>query len=315
MTQLISKAPAYIAARNVLGDVRKVFDSVGDAIAALKKIYSTENFPADFPTLAARVGLVDVTGDDSIPPLADWPAEYASSMVAVSFIGVRGLKADPNDPKSKDVNGARGFVMYPLYSIDSIQADESGPKWLWKIAEKEASHVAMRGLRNVAPALGTDALAAAAMAMPLTVSDYVEESDSEGFDSTAFDTMWKNFRKALAEDPATAALVPGLPAKAEVLKCIRSKPFAVEQYPDLESIGTFTFIGEAMAGIIDTMREAAISSGQEFDLESTEIRSWLAGRDTKTFQGPRKVEPLDTSKINFAAFMQQNKPAESAPKA
>jgi hypothetical protein len=311
MTQLISKAPAYIAARNVLGDVRKVFDGVEEALTALRSIYATEGFPADFPTVAARVGAVDVSNADSIPPVSDWPAEYATSLVAVSFIGVRGLKADPNDPKSKDVNGARGFSIYPLYSIDSIRADESGEKWLWKVTEKEASHVAMRGLRNVAPALGTDALAQAAMAMPLTVSDYVEESESEAMDTTAFDSTWKDFRVMLAQDPATAALVPSLPSKSEVLKCIRSKPYAVEQYDAMESIGTFEFIGNTMAAIIDHMRERAIASGEEYALESTEIRDWLANRATKTFAGPRKPE-LDVKSVDFASFMKAAAPATPA---
>lgn len=305
MTQLISKSASYIAARNKLGDHRKVFDSLTDALAALKSIYATENFPADFPTVAARVGLIDVTGDDTVPPLAEWPAEYQNAQVCVSFIGVRGLK-DSDKPDAKEVNGAKGFTLYPLYSIDAIRADESGEKWLWKIAEKEASHVAMRGLRNVALALGADALAAAAMAMPLTVSDYVEESESDAMDTTAFDKMWKQFRKMLSEDAATAALVPGLPQKAEVLKSIRSAAYAREQYADLESIGTFRFIGETMANIIDVMHKQAVDEGQEFELDSSDIRGWIAGRDTKTFAGPRKTEQADLTKVNFAAFMTGN---------
>jgi len=304
MTQLISKAPAYIAARNILGDYRKVCDDLPTAIGVLKSIYATKDFPGDFPTVAARVGLIDVTGDDTIPPVTEWPAEFGTAQVCVSFIGLRGL----TDDAGKAVNGAKGFAVYPLHSLDAIRSNEDGESWLYKIAEKEGSHIALRGLRNVAPALGNDALAAAAMSMPITVSDYVEESTSEGLDTTAFDTLWKQFRKMLSETPDTAALVPSLPNKSEVLKAIRSTAYAKQEYEQLESIGAFRFIADTMANIIDHMRGEAVAKGEEFELDSAEIRGWVATRDTKVFAAPVKAA-LDPSKIKLTGFAQFLAPA------
>lgn len=303
MTQrnvILSKSAEYAAARKVLGDHRKVFESVTDAIGALKTIYATTGFPQTFPVVGARIGLIDVTGDDAIPPLADWPEEYRvdSVKVAVTFIGVRGIKGEDG----KESNGARGFALYPLHPLDAIQADETGIEWLWKVAEKEASHVALRGLRNVNSALGNDALAQAAMEMPISVSDYVEESTRESMDTTAFDTLWKQFRKMLGESPATAALVSRLPSKSEVLKSIRSTAYAKETYPELESMGSFTWMAGTMAAIIDQMKEAAIREGEDFELDSDEIKGWLATRDTKVFVAPKKVEG-DLSSVDFGAFM------------
>ena len=305
MTQvnaITSKSAEYANARKVLGDYRKVFESTTDAIAALRGIFATEGFPQAFPVVGARIGLIDVTGEDSIPPLADWPEEYRTEgvKVAITFIGVRGIP-DPQNP-GKDVNGAKGFALYPLHPLDAIQSDESGLDWLWKVAEKEASHVALRQLRNVNPALGSDALAQAAMEMPLTVSDYVEESTRESMDTTAFDTLWKQFRKMLSESPATAALVARLPSKAEVLKAIRSKSYAEEAYPELESMGSFKWMATTMAAIIDQMRAAAIQEGTDFDLDSDEIKGWLATRDTKVFASAKKPE-ADLSSVDFGAFM------------
>lgn len=297
MSTLISKSPAYIAARNILGDHRKVFESLSDAIGSLKSIYATADFPSDFPTVAARVGLIDVTNDETIPPVGEWPAEFNAAMVAVSFIGVRGLK----DEADKEVNGARGFAVYPFHGLDAIRAVEDGEAWLFKLAEKESGHIALRGLRNVAMALGTDALAAAAMSMPVTVADYVEESTSEGLDTTAFDKLWKQFRKMLSESADTAALVPQLPNKNEVLRAIRSTAYAKEEYAPLESIGAFRFIGDTMGNIIDHMRNEAIAAGQEFELDSAEIRGWIAGRDAKVYARPVKAA-LDPSKIKFEGF-------------
>lgn len=300
MTIILSKSANYAAARKVLGDHRKVYESVALAIAGLKAIYATEGFPDTFPVVGAGIGLLDITGDDTIPPLADWPAEYRdeSVKVAVTFIGIRGVKGDDG----KESNGARGFALYPLHALDAIQNDDTGLAWLWKVAEKEASHVALRGLRNVPVAGGSDMLAQAAQSMPISVSDYVEESTRESMDTTAFDTLWKKFRKMLAESSATAALVGRLPAKGEVLKAIRSTAFAKENYEELESMNTFVWMAGTMAAIIDQMRAAAIESGEDFDLDSDEIKGWLATRDTKVFAAPKK-ETGDLSSVDFAAFM------------
>lgn len=301
MTGLIviaSKHAAYIAARQKMGDHRKVCDSIEGAFDVLRGIYATAGFPQEFPTVAAGVGLVDVTGDDSIPPLADWPEEYRTEgvMVCVTFIGTRDAEHD-----GKKANGARGFAVYPLHPIDAIRGDESGEDWLWKVVEKESSHVALRGLRNVASGLGTDALSDAAKGMPLTVADYVEESTRESLDTSAFDGIWKQFRKMLAESPATAALVSRLPSKADVLKAIRSEAYAKAEYEDLEAMGAFRFIGENMAAIVDAMRAAAVANGDEFEYDSSEIRGWLTNRATKVFATARKVE-ADLSTVDFAAF-------------
>lgn len=298
--QIVSKSKAFIAAREVLGDHRKLFESTTAAIDALKLIYANPEFPAEFPTVAAGVGLVDLTAEDSIPPLADWPEAYRADggIICVSFLGVRKIQGDDG----KEYNGARGFVIMPLHGIDAIRAEDSGDAWLWKIIEKEEGHVALRGLRGVDSALGSDALAAAAMQMPLSVADYVEESTREGLDTSAFDDTWKQFRKLLAESPATAAMVPGLPTKGEVLKSIRSKAYAAEQYPDLESINAFVFIAESMARVIDNMRKKAIAAGKEYELDSTEMRGWLTGRDTKVFP-QQKVAEFNPAKVDFGAFM------------
>lgn len=308
MSNLTSKSAQYINAKNLLGDHRKDFDSLTDALDMLRKIYASEAFPADFPTVAAGVGLVDASGVDTIPPLDKWPAEYKTAGVStcVSFIGVRGIKQG-----EKEVNGARGFSVYPLHPIDAIRADETGEAWLNKITTKEASHVALRGLRNVPEALGTDALAAAALQMPVTVADYVEESTRESLDSTAFDNLWKNFRKMLSESPDTAALVPQLPVKAEVIKSIRSSEYARREWTQLEEIGAFVFMAETMVGMIEYMRAEATKEGTEFEIDSAEIKAWIANRDKLVFPSPKKVD-TDLSTLNFAAFVQKAIPTAAA---
>lgn len=302
MANITSNSAVYKAAREKLGDHRKDFDSLTDALATLRAIYAIDGFPQEFPTVAARLGLVDVSGEDTIPPVSEWPVEFSAPgvSVVVTFIGVRGIKVS-SDPNDKPVNGARGFAIFPLHPVEAITADDSGNDWLKKVITKESAHVALRGLRNVNPALGTDALVAAAQSMPLSVSDYVEESTSEGLDTAAFDKLWKQFRKLLSEDPATAALAVELPNKAEVIKAIRSAAFAREEYGNIESMGGFKWIGETMAATVDGMKAAASQEGEDFDFDSAEIRGWLAGRDSKVFTTPKRAA-ADLNTVDFAAF-------------
>lgn len=293
---ITKKSAAYEGARKVLGGHRKVYESVTAAIAGVRAILAVEGFPTDFPVVGAGIGAIDFTADDSVPPLAEWPAEYHTdgTKVAVSFLGVRGLK----DESGKDTDGARALVVMPLHPIDAIMADDSGAAWLWKIAEKEASHVAFRGLRNVAPELGIDALAQAAQAMPLAVSDYVDESSNEETDTSAFDALWKTFRKLLSQNPGTAPLVKELPNKPEVIKSIRSKAYAIENYDTLENIGAFVWLASTLATMIDQLAEES----DDVQIDSAQIRAWVGGRDTKVFQMARRTVG-DLSAVNFGAFM------------
>lgn len=295
-----TKSPEYIAARKVLDGHRKIFDSVAAAIAALKTIYADPaKFPAAFPIVASRINsLIDVTGDDTIPPLSDWPAEYSAEgvRVCVSFLGVRDLKGEDG----KSYNGATAFVIYPLPSINAIRDDASGESWLWKIVEKEASLVAFRPIREAAK-LGIEQLVAGAAQMPLTVSDYVEESTAES-EGAAFDGMWNQFRTMLKNNPGTSALVAGLPQKGEVVKSIRSKAYALQEYPTLENMGAFTFIAENMVKVMDMMKAQAVEAGEDFELDSSEITAWVAGRNTKVFTTPVRKE-VAADAVDFGSFM------------
>lgn len=303
MTKISTKSAAYAFAKEKLGgDVRRVFDSVEDAIAILKAIFSdADKFPADFPVVAAGIGSIDVSGESTFPPLTDWPEVYSSDgiKVAVAFIGTRNIP----DPESKNgkINGARGFVIYPLYSIESITLADNGAEWLWKIIEKESSHVAFRKLRNVPDDGGIEMFAAAANEMPLSIEDYLEESRASATDTEAFDSMWSTFKTMLAKEPGTAMLAKALPQKGEVIKSIRYAIYARENYPDLEAMGAFTFIAANMAAILDIERANAADDADAAKLDSSEIRAWVEGRETRVPPASRTSQPVDLSKVDLGA--------------
>lgn len=302
MNPILTTSTAYKFARGKLDGFRKSFESPADAIKTLRGILTHESFPSDFPVVVAGIGQIDLSDDDSVPPVSEWPAVFTEKgvLTVVSFIGVRGLDTDDK----KKANGAKGFAVFPVHPIDAIMADSAGAAWLWKITEKESSHVAFRGLRDAEAAVSAEALAAAAKAMPLTVSDYVEETAAASADSGAFEKIWAGFRKMLAGNPNTAPLVPVLPGKADVLKCIRSKAYAEELKPELESRNIFVWLGETIAKMADEMKAAAIESGDEdaSDYDSKQLREWLATRNEKVFAA-KTVPTVDLDKLDFASFM------------
>lgn len=302
MNPILSTSAAYKSARAKLDGVRKTFESPSDALKSVRSILSADGFPSDFPVVVAGIGQIDLSADDSVPPLSEWPEIYTSAgvLTVVSFIGVRKLPGEDG----KNANGAKGFAIFPVHPIDAIMADSAGAAWLWKVAEKESSHVAFRGLREVDAATGVDALAAAAKAMPLTVSDYVEETNAASTDSGAFEKIWAGFRKMLAGSPKTAALVPILPGKADVIKCIRSKAYAEELKPELESRNIFVWLGQNIIAIADQAKANAIEAGDEDanEYDSAQLKDWLATRNEKVFPA-KEVKVVDLDKLDFAGFM------------
>lgn len=90
---------------------------------------------------------------------------------------------------------------------------------------------------------------------------------------SAYDRLWRDFRKQLANQVETAPLVMQLPAKRDVKRAMRAKSYALANYPHLESIGAFTFMLTCLIQIADAMHE------QGHDVDSVEFHKWLAERE------------------------------------
>lgn len=308
MTVLSKKSKDYIVASAVIGGHRKAFISATAALTAVKAMFTKDanghGLPDSFPVVANGVGSVDVSSPDSIPPLADWPEAYrdeANYFVTVTFLGIRGM-TDPAD-STKVTDGVRGLVIATLPKVEAILAAQDGDKFIEKVVEKEIALVALRGLRGVSIDSSIDQLAAAALTMPVTAADYLETNSGPDVDTESFDKLWKDFRKMLADHPSTAALVPGLPQKNEVIKSIRSKAYATENYAALEQNGIFMVIAKLMGAVMDQLNTAAIAEGKEAQFDKGDIESWVAGRETKVFE-TRKPVAIDMAKVDFGGFFQ-----------
>ena len=291
---------AYDIARKAIG-FRKQFDTLALAYAAVESLVRTEGFPTSFAVLAAKVGSIDIAAGQ--PELADWPQEYHQEGigVCVSLLGIRGLKGEDG----KNVNGAGAIVLFPSYSIDAITSATGGADWLSKIVEKETAHEAFRGLRGFKSDTARGILAQSAMEMPVSIADYIESTSAGRADYSVFTANWSAILGAMRENPKFSALADAYPTqKAELVKCLRSKAYALSEFPELENMGAsgaFVFAGKFAIRTVDALNEAAADAGEDEVGDSSVIQDWLDTRDEKILVAPKKPD-FDPSAIDVSVF-------------
>lgn len=271
-----------------IGGVRKVF-AVGEydkAKAAFDSAVAAAggaipSFAMDAEAFAKQTATVG-EGDDSTT------VEY-EMRPTVAVIGARVRNAS-----NKMETGIRGIVMFAIPEASAFISLAS--PWVGKIIDKEAAHVAFRGLRLSET---VEELEAAFAKVPNTVESFVAESTSSGLDTTAYDTIHPEYKKWLQENhPKFAAL---LPAKGELLKGLRSAAYArdSDDLSKLEAGGFIAIIGKQM---IDMGSLFTDKDGTPTPVDTSVIEEWLAERATTVLAAPRVQEKnwSDLDSISFA---------------
>ncbi len=87
-------------------------------------------------------------------------------------------------------------------------------------------------------------------------------------------------------------MATALPNKSDVIPAIRSKSYAMAEFPDLEEQNVFTWLGGAVVTMIQALDDDTISS--------EEVEEWLANRETLNIQ-PKERTKL-TSEISLGEF-------------
>lgn len=265
IVESVSKA---MRSRQTFPTVAEAVKKLSDAIAATqpKNADGTPNdeAPALFG-LPIRIKGADSEGniDESI---------YEGMRAALAYVGAR---IDDPAKKGQKITGIKAVVIFPVPTVEAFAESEKGRAWLDKIVEKEAAHVFFRGLRDAATTID---LTNGMTQGPATVDEYVTEySRSGGLDTDTFDALWTSLRKAMvAKMPPLAKL---LPAKGEVLNSIRSKAFALANFPDLETHPQAGSIFERIGlALIDAAKKNT-TNGNANPLPTDAVESWLAGRD------------------------------------
>ncbi len=268
----------------------KLLKSAGDGLNGYRATFS------DFEKAAAKVDSIMkkltemnggspvnlpiiVAGHGDANTMEDLP-EWANQNVVVSILGVKKEKA----------TGARALVIFPMPTVDEYMSDSNGANWLTKVADKETAHVAFRHLRNVDAEAGVESLYITAQRMPVSIEAYATEAATGGVDYSGFNAVWSELRKKIKEQVPSVATA--LPNKSDVIPAIRSKSYAMAEFPDLEEQNVFTWLGGAVVTMIQALDDDTISS--------EEVEEWLANRETLNIQ-PKERTKL-TSEISLGEF-------------
>lgn len=249
--------------KKAIGGDRKVFESLDDAKAAFEAA-----------STAAGDGIIKLAAPDAV--FFDGEGKNAKRIdginAAVAVVGTR-----QRDESGKMSNGIKAVVLFPIPSTEAFLANANGESWVAKVIEKEASHVAYRGLRN---AETVEEFESEFGAMPRDVDAFVSShTRGGGLDTDAFDEMWPQLRQQLRQAmPKVADL---LPQKQEVLRAIRSKPYALEAYNKLETAGKsgeglFVYIAQKL---IEAAPEWEVD-GKPKEIDASAIQAWLDNRET-----------------------------------
>jgi len=242
-------------------DDREIFDSVDAAIAKFEAAGAATTIGEgddSLPFFGLPFAIVGQKEDGSIDE-----SVYAGSRVALAYVGAKLDKA----------TGAKGIVIYPVPTLETLLESETGKSFLDKLVVKECSHV---GFRNVRAAATLYDFEQGVNAWPTSAEDYATES-RRGIDTETFDTIWTSFRTSLKA--ARPALHELLPVKAEFLKALRSKAYAEsnDNTKPLEEAGLFESLGKVLIRAASDWKD---KDGKASPLDTSTIEAWLAGRDS-----------------------------------
>lgn len=270
------------------GKMRNVYSSFDSAIAAFQK-GSAEAEKHGVPSLFNAALFFEMGEDGEVkldsegnPIMLSQHAE-GGSRFAVAVVGAR------KKTGNKIESGIRALVIFPVPSLAQFIA--GGESWLAKIAEKEAAHVAFRGLRN---ATTLAELEAANSTMPNDVDGYIASYNSgDGLDTETIDAVWSDVRKFIKSE--ASSLYGLMPPKQEVIKAIRSASYAMQEHPELEKRGLFTNVIAAL--VIKAAENWKDGDGNEAPLEVDTIQGWIDNRDT-THIAQRQTAEKDFSVLD-----------------
>jgi len=256
---------------NILSDETKV-DSITKALGGSRKIYPTAD-----AALAAILKAAEGTESFHGLPLVMAGVDSEGNIDESKYDGMSAMVATVGarvDNGTKKLNGIKGIVLLPVPTLEAYLATEAGKDWLSKIAEKESAHVTFRPFRD---ATSVEEFMSGVERTPDSVEAFATESArSGGVNTETFDTVWKALRVQLGKEKA--ALAKLLPQKPEVIKAIRSKAHATENYAELEKAGVFVWLARLVIG----------AAG---DMDTTEIQKWLDGRDEFVFPTREAAAP------------------------
>lgn len=306
----------------------KVKKDSAAAKAIIEAVGDTSRVVIDADQLDAKLAVIEKAAGDSVPIVfaGNSREETLAAGTTSLLIGIV-QEQITNQVSKKTEIFYKTILVAPFWSVEEVQ--ESGDKgiaWLAKISEKEMAHVLFRPIRN---ADENADLASAAEQVPTSI-DLLTESRSRGaIDTTAVSMLWPHVHYLLANavelDEETgepvlddtgqeipdaprrllAAAAPSAGAYATVAKLLRSKSWAAENYPELESEKRqlVTVLGNMMLALAE--QELPLGEPEEkggeptmIQVDASQIADWLDKRDTVDISPVVKSKPKDFSALD-----------------
>lgn len=279
-----------LAMRNVFVDRPESKDEAGNITVEAATSYDLAKAAYDAAAkIATEAGIIAMECPTEITNDAGevTARPFENMLATVAVVGAR----DRDKVTGKMESGIRAVVLFPLPPLSAyLEGGDDAMAWLDKLAEKESAHVAFRKLRQ---ADSTEEFEVAFNAMPRTVEQFIAEyAGAESVDTETFDELWSDVKKLLI-DRNMSGLVGIFPPKAEFIKCLRSKAYALDstkKNEELEKAGAFVYVGKVAIALAAAAKNEA---GEPEPMDSSSIEEWLNTRDTFTL-------PTQTATVNVA---------------
>lgn len=278
---------------------RKVYATIADAVTALQKagLSTRDPVPAGSPEgteMPDFFGLpIGVVGQDTTTGEVD-SAVYEGMNAVLGYVAAKGDEAKGRE------SGIKAIVIYPIPTLDAFIADAKGKEWLAKVMEKEVGLVVYRNFRDNAT---IDEFNAGVAKTPKGIDELVAEHTrgGAGLDTDAFDATWPGLRLFLKKEQPL--LSKALPAKAEVIKAIRSKSYATTEYAKLEAAGVFVKLAQTCIKAAESNLADDKKTPQPIDASA--IQSWIDNRDSVNItKATKEAVDVDAAVAQFGNWAQ-----------
>lgn len=250
---------------------RRVFDTYEAARAAFDAIAKE----ADGAIPMLDVSEVERNAHAFEPETITWTDEDGDHSVELTPAAVIGFIGQQRK-KPGEEDGETGIMAVALFPLPSVEAFIYGARpWVEKIIEKEIGLVAFRRLRQ---AESLEELMAAVEQQPVLVGEYTAAHAREGgVDLSTLKTIWSGWRSWLKEQ--AAPLAAALPTRAQVVKALRSKSYALAdpETVEIEKAGLWEMIGKSLIHIANSWED---KEGNSDPQDAAMFEEWLTGRDT-----------------------------------
>lgn len=242
---------------------RVLFDDLESSMPYLQKLQELKD--ADEALAGVKIAIHGYAVNDSgdLQPIEgkEWPIGSDGNPFAC-MVAVLNKK-----DKATNKQLPRAIIAWPAPRVSQLLETELGANMVSAVIEKELNHRIVRPLRD------SDNLAAALNEVPASIDEFCTSGReaSSGSLLAVYNELFLPITNAIKEQ--VPAYKQAKINKKDLRSCIENAAYASHYYPVLEEHGLFTIIGQMF-----------VKAGGESNYDVSQINTWLATRDTQSFE-------------------------------